>query len=271
MQLTVRGLTFSAGRCAFSAVRCVLALTLALSSAAVPAAGPSTQPARALSDFAYWQRMAGWWRAENTYLDGKLDYKIRTYHSIVHIELDGARYRETEYKFYPPGPMARGYGQGQVREGEGVETVTVTTGDSIDDTGTVRVQQTLPVASGEAAGSRAEDQTSIQVLGPDAAVRVTPNGSTGIDTYRMYIFSPTPERRYRSNFGIVSDRSGPGAANALPGAAPGDLRGYSLFRESRMAPAEFERWRAEFRTLNAVSAVVQSDAAGRARVSRLAP
>jgi hypothetical protein len=82
---------------------------------------------------------------------------------------------------------------------------------------------------------------------------------------------PAPDRRFRSNFGIVSDSAGPGAANALPGAVPGDLRGYSLFREARIAPGEFEQWRRNFRERNAVSAIVEPDAAGRPAVRRLAP
>lgn len=229
--------------------------------------GQATEQA-SLADYPFWNLVSGWWRAESTYLDANLDYKIRSYHTIVHVEINGTSYRETEYKFYPPGSMATAYGLGQVRDGEGVETVSILSGELADAAGTVRIVGTSPVGQGEAA-RREEEQTVVRVLGPDAGVRITPNPVTGVDTYRMFIFLPTPDRRYRSNFGIVSDRTGAGAANAPPGAVFGDLRGYSLFREARIAPGEFERWRAEFRRLNSVSAVVEPDAAGRATVRRL--
>ncbi len=235
------------------------------SSPARPSAG------RSLADYPFWNLVAGWWVGESTYLGPNLDYKIRSYQSIVHVEIDGTRFRETEYKFYPPGAMATAYGRGQVRDGEGVETVTVLGGELVDDVGTVRILSMLPAMSAVATESREDEQTIVRVLGPDTGVRVTPNPRTGVDTYRMFIFVPAPDRRFRSNFGIVSDGTGPGAANALPGAVPGDLRGYSLFREARIAPGEFEQWRRDFRERNAVSAIVEPDAAGRPAVRRLAP
>ena len=223
----------------------------------------------ALADYPFWNRVAGWWRADNTYFNANLDYNIRSYQSIVYVEIDGMHFRETEYKFYPPGAMATAYGRGQVRDGEGVETVTLLSGELDDDAGTVRVLRMLPAAPVAAATLREDEQTLIRVLSADTAVRITPNPVTGVDTYRMFMFMPTADRRYRSNFGIVSDRSGPGAANALPGAVPGDLRGFSLFRETRIAPDEFETWRREFRQRNAVSTIVEPDAAGGVTVRRL--
>jgi hypothetical protein len=209
----------------------------------------------ALADYPYWRTMAGWWRAENTYMDGKLDYNIRSYNSLIHVELDGRKYRETEYKFYAPSKLAMQAGRGQVTEGEGIETVSVLIGELVDDKGTVKL-----------AG---DDGTAMQVLSADTGVRVTPNGKTAVDTYRMFVFAPTPDKRYRSNFGIVSDTEGAGAANAAPGAKFGDLRGFSLFREDRISAAEFEKWRAEFRARNAVKAVVEPGKDGKPTVRRI--
>lgn len=209
----------------------------------------------ALKDVPYWQSMAGWWRAENTYMDGALNYNIRAYNSLVYVELDGRRYRETEYKFYPPGKLALQAGRGQITASEGIETVTVTRGEMVDEPGTVRLE--------------GEGDTVIRVLGPDTGVRVTGNAATGVDTYRMFIFSPAAGKRYRSNFGIVSDRTGAGAANAAPGARLGDLRGFSLFREDRIATTEVDAWRREFRARNTVRAIAEADAGGKVTVRRL--
>lgn len=196
-----------------------------------------------LSDFPFWKATAGWWRAENTYLDHDLNYNIRSYNSVIHVEIDGRKFRETEIKSYAPSKLATQMGKGKTTAEEGVEAVTVLTGELIDDQGTVRLE------------GRGGDE--MQLLTPDTAVRVTPNDKTGVDTYRMYIFLPTPEKRYRSNFGLVSDTTGSGAANAAPGAKMGDLRGFSLFREDRISDNEVEKWRAEFRTRNKVKAVIE--------------
>ena len=189
----------------------------------------STAAQTTLADQPYWKLMSGWWRAENTYMDNELNYNIRSYNTLIHVELNGKSYKETEYKFYAPSKLALIYGKGQTTPDEGIETVSVLTGELIDEAGTVKITSTVP------AGPGAEEETTMKVLSPDTAVRVTPNSKTGTDSYRMYIFAPTPNKRYRSNFGLVSDTKGSGAANAAPDAKMGDLRGFSLFREDRIA------------------------------------
>lgn len=199
-----------------------------------------------LSDFPFWRATAGWWRAENTYMDRDLNYNIRSYNSVIHVEIDGRTFRETEIKSYAPSKLALGYGKGKTTADEGVEAVTVLTGQLIDDAGTVAIED------GEG--------TEVRILTPDTAVRVTPNAKTNVDTYRMYIVMPVPDKRYRTNLGLVSDTTGSGAANAAPDAKFGDLRGYSVFREDRIQAAEADAWRATFRTKNKVAAVIENGA-----------
>lgn len=199
--------------------------------------------------------MSGWWRAENTYFDGALNYNVRSYSSLVHVELIGRRYRETEYKFYPPGKLAQQAGRGKLPTDDGIETVTVLEGDLVDASGRVQLA--------------ADAHTRIDIQSADTGVRVTANPATGLDTYRMYIFSPAPNKRYRSNFGLVSDQAGAGAVNASPGAEPGDLRGYSLFREDRIEPGDFETWRQRFRVRHQVRAIAEAGPDGRVQVRRL--
>ncbi|MDX2142708.1 MAG: hypothetical protein SFV19_05095 [Rhodospirillaceae bacterium] len=208
-----------------------------------------------LAQFPYWKLMSGWWRAENTYMDGDLNYNIRSYNSLIHVEIDGRNYRETEYKFYAPSKLAMLNGRGQITENEGIETVSVLTGTLIDTQGTVKL-----------AG---HDGTIMQVLNADTGTRITPNAATGVDTYRLLIFAPTADKRYRTNFGIVSDTAGSGAANALPGAKFGDLRGFSLFREDRIAAEDVDRWRGDFRAKNKVKAIVEPGSDGKPAVRRL--
>jgi low affinity Fe/Cu permease len=216
-----------------------------------------------LSDVPYWKLMQGWWRADNTYMDNKLDYNIRSYNSLIHVEINGRTYTETEYKFYPPSKLAAQYGKGVTKPDEGIETVTIIKGEMTDKEGTVNLTETLPKGPG------GKEKNEIKVLSPDTGVRTTPNEATKTDTYRMFIFAPTPDKRYRSNFGLVSDKTGAGAANAAPDAKLGDLRGFSLFREDRIAAGDFESWRAKFRAQNNVKAIVDIGADGGPSVRRL--
>jgi hypothetical protein len=206
--------------------------------------------------------MEGWWRSENTYLDAAMDYKERAYSGLVHVEIDGGRFRETEYKFYSPGKLAQQYARGQLADGEGLETVTTFEGQVVDAAGTVRLARSD-------GGDPGRGATQIQVLTPDTGVRVTANPASGVDSYRMFMFMPTPDKRYRTNFGLVSDRTGPGAANALPGARFGDLRGFQLFRDDRIAAGEVAAWQARFRERHQVRAIMQSGPDGATTLRRL--
>ncbi|MCB2108969.1 MAG: hypothetical protein KDE14_14765, partial [Rhodobacteraceae bacterium] len=145
---------------------------------------------------------------------------------------------------------------------EGIETVTVTTGELVDEAGTVRILKTVPDVPGSA-------MTQIRILNSDTAERITNDPLSGFDSYRMFITMPAPDKRYVANFGLVSATIGPGAANAGPGAAMGDLRGFSLFRGEKIAAEDADKWRQEFRARNKVAAVVEVDADGKRVVRRL--
>ena len=215
-----------------------------------------------LRDFSFWRVSEGWWTSDNTYFDHNLDYNIRSYNSVIHIELDGGNYRETEIKSYAPSKLAMAYGDGRISADEGIETVTVTTGELTDEAGTVRFVKTLPEVAGSA-------MTQISILTQDTAVRVTSDPLSGFDAYRMFITMPAPDKRYIANFGLVSANMEPGSHNAAPAASIGDLRGFSLFRGNRIAAADAEKWRQEYRARNKVAAIVDVDAHGNKVIRRL--
>ena len=212
-----------------------------------------------LEDFEFWRTSAGWWQSENTYFDRNLDVRIPSFSSLVHIELDGRTFRQTERRAFSPGEVAMRVGRGLTTTGEGIETVTVTVGELVDQAGTVRITQLQPTMA-------SEGLTEIRVLERDTAVRVTHDASTGLDTYRIFITLPTPERRYIANFGLVSR---PGLPNAADDAESGDLRGFSLYRAERVESAEAGRWLAILRERHKVAAVVETDARGETSVKRL--
>lgn len=208
-----------------------------------------------LASIPFWSMSAGFWQSDNTYFDGAMNYNERAYNSIVEVALEGRQFRETEYKFYAPGTLATAVGQGRTKAGEGIEVVTTTLGELIDSSGTVRVTRVTAQQASAAV-------MTISVLGRDSALRTVPDPGGGADQYRMFITLPARDKRHIANFGLVS-----GSSDAQH--APGDLRGFSVFRGTRFAPAEFERRRAELRQRNSVRAIVEAGPDGQAVIRRL--
>lgn len=219
-----------------------LLILVLLASSALHAQSPS------LTDFPFWELNAGWWRSDNTYFDKDLNYMVRSYNSVIHIEIDGRNFRETEYKSYSPSKLAIALGKGKVAAGEGLETVTVNTGELIDDAGTVRITSTRPTLIGVS-------DTTISPLDSTNGARITRDPDTGQEAYRMLIALPTPEHRYVSNLGLVSQS--------------GELRGFSLFRGTRIPAGESADWRGRYRRQNNVTAVITAGEDGRPIVTRL--
>ena len=78
----------------------------------------------------------------------------------------------------------------------------------------------------------------------------------------MFITLPTRDKRHVANLGLLTGAGGEQGEI-------GDLRGFSLFRGTRFAPAEFERRRAELRRRNAVRVIVEAGQDGMPVVRRL--
>jgi len=220
----------------------------------VLASSASAQDAK-LSDFPFWQKMSGWWASENTYFTADMDYTVRSYNSLVHIELDGTQFRESEHRFYPAGIAKTRYGEGLMGPGEGVELIIITTGELIDDDGTLGNVR-MDHSSGPF-----DPSVEYRVLSTDDGVRVRPNAKTGIDTYRMYFNFTTPNHRFRSNVGILYEE----------GEDIGGLRAFILYRDKRMTRDDFKAKRAEFRARHNVKVlrVVDPDKPGTSLVTRL--
>lgn len=208
-----------------------------------------------LADFPFWQKMAGWWASENTYFTADMDYTVRGYNSLVHIELDGPKFTEREHRFYPAGIATTRYGQGLMGPDEGIELVIVTTGELIDDKGTLGNIR-MDHSSGPF-----DPAVTYNVLGAEDGVRVRPNAETGIDTYRMYFNFTTPDRRFRSNFGLIYGE----------GEDDGGLRAFILYRDKRMQRSDFAAKRAEFRARHNVQVISRADPdnPGKSKVTRL--
>ena len=209
----------------------------------VNAEDAATDQSKNLADFPFWQKMEGVWESENTYFDSNMDYQVRSYSSLVHIELDGRVFRETEYRFYPAGLSTSRYGQGLMKPGEGVELVVNTTAELIDNNGT------LGNIVIDHAGSSGGPNAAYRMLGDNDGVRTNTNPKTGVDQYRMYFNFTTPDRRFRSNFGLHGDDP----QNL------GGLRAFILYRDHRVDPSEFETRRAALREKHNVKVISVAD------------
>lgn len=229
-----------------------LALGLAVAITAVSAQADDHLE---LAEFPFWQKMAGWWASENTYFDNEMDYTVREYNSLVYIELDGTQFTESEHRFYPAGIATGRYGKGLMGPGEGIELIIKTTGELIDDAGTLGNMR-MDHSSGPF------DPTVVyRVMSENDGVRVRPNAETGIDTYRMYFNFTTPNHRFRSNFGLIYDEADD----------VGGLRAFILYRDKRMERSDFAAKRAEFRHRHNVKviSVADPDNPGKSKVTRL--
>ncbi len=228
--------------------------TIAAFGLLVMASSASAQEAK-LSDFPFWQKMSGWWASENTYFTADMDYTVRSYNSLVYIELDGTQFRESEHRFYPAGIATTRYGKGLMAEGEGIELVVVTTGELIDDAGT------LGNIKSDHAGAPEDPSVVYSILSDNDGVRLKPNPKTGVDTYRMYFNFTTPNHRFRQNFGIIYDEDDD----------VGGLRAFILYRDKRIERADFKTKRAEFIARHNVKviSVADPDKPGQSLVSRL--
>lgn len=218
-------------------------------------AGSASAQDTKLSGYPFWQNMSGWWASDNTYFTSDMDYTVRSYNSLVSIELDGTKFRESEHRFYPAGIATSRYGKGLMAEGEGIELIITTEGELVDDKGTLGNLR-MDHSSGPP-----DPTVTYNVLSDNDGVRVRPNAETGIDTYRMYFNFTTPNHRFRSNFGIVYDEA----------EDVGALRAFILYRDKRIERSEFEAKRAEFRERNNVKVISIADPnnPGQSLVTRL--
>ena len=233
-----------------------LALVLLLSVGGTNAQAQNTHinDGLALADFPFWQQMSGWWESDNTYLDSDMNYLVRSYNSLVHIELTGKRFHEVEHRFYPAGLGASRYGKGLEKPGEGIEVVVTTTGELLDNSGS------LGKIFIDHSASSSGPHVVYRMLGNNDGVRLNTNPKTGVDTYRMYFNFVTPDRRLRSNVGLHSE-----------GEEIGGLRAFILYRDHRIDASAFEARRAALRQTHNVKmlSVADPDNPGQSQVTRL--
>lgn len=211
--------------------------------------------AKPLSQVPFWNMSSGWWSSDNVYFTPEHDYNVRSYHSLIEIRVEGDRVTETEYKFIPPGKLAKAYAGAIAGDDDGVEIDTVTTYLRIKGTDNVVQQAVSPALA------PSDDRTSVEILSHDTAVRIVRQPGAANDYYRMFITMPTGERRYMANYGFVSKPEGR--------KIPGDLRGFSTFDTRRISADRVEALRAQYRLRNRTTILVTPNADGKPETKRI--
>lgn len=119
--------------------RSTIFAALAAVSVSLAAAAAAETAIRPLKDFPVWAKMDGLWKGDLDYLDGNGEFITKDYDALFDITIDGAKYHQINWMFYPPGPSSAFASLGLAKPGEGVEVVLNTYGSAIDDKGTMRV------------------------------------------------------------------------------------------------------------------------------------
>ncbi len=178
---------------------------------ALPAFGQS------LDVHPFWQGNKGAWLSHNTYLGDDLNYKIKSYNSIVVVKPGVSDVVMQEIKYYPPGAF---YGQAiglNVPANSGVEFVSESRWLSTGSDGVV-VENT----------SVQKNISTITPLTKNAALLTITSLASGNDSYRMLITLAGRNYRHTVNLGIDADSS--------VEADVGRLRGVSFFNGKRISP-----------------------------------
>lgn len=184
----------------------------------------------------FWQSSQGIWANHSTYLNGDLEYKIKSYHSITAIDVKADHVTIKETKYYPPGGF---YGAAiglTIDKNEGVEFITITTASAIMGTSDVIMND-----------GKANRKTTITPLNKDTAMLAASEKGSVIDDYRMFITIPDNNHRFVSNLGIDS--------KAL-GSSAGALKGVSFFNGKRISESEIKEQLNTWRDLYQVGSVV---------------
>ncbi|WP_317928576.1 hypothetical protein [Halioxenophilus sp. WMMB6] len=196
-----------------------------------------------LSETPFWTLNSGLWLSQNTYLGSDLEYKIKSYSSIVDIAVSANGVVIVERKFYPPGAF-HGKALGlDIADDVGVELLQTTRWLAEGDDGRV-------VAEGDVPGPY---QFSITPYTGDTAVLAVTNRTTKRDSYRMMISLPSPNYRYVVNMGI-DDGSKDGSIGAL--------RGLSFFNGQKITQESLTDHVNKLRQLHQIKAQVLANPDG---------
>jgi hypothetical protein len=219
--------------------------------------------AKQLKDFPFWATYEGVWRCDNSYFDGELRPKIQDYNAIIVNRLEGDTLVQRSITIHPDSFLAQNGAQGLLKAGEGLETEGTLSAKLVDDSGTVDF--------GAVGGI-------MKLIDDHSAVRSSRDPDSGLPRYRALFTIIDKNRLNWVNQGFWSrplegdyfdkpilDAEGKQKPNPRLGA----LKGFAVYRHTRISEAEIEPLRAQMRVMHRV-AVIRSRAQNDGKPLRIA-
>ena len=217
-------------------------------------AGPAA--AKDFVEFPVWKAMEGLWHGDLSYYAGDGSYRIHPYNALFRIELDGEKFHQQNWMYYPPDhPSTAALSEGLAGPGEGVEFIVNNWGEAIDDEGTmktIKIDHRFDFEGGERA----------IVVNDYVVVYSYHNAVSGALQHLQMVNLGVPNMRVRTAQGfdpnefIVDAETGDQQPN--PGYTK--PRSFSSFRETRVPVEDFDKLRAELREKYNVTVVVRAGA-----------
>lgn len=204
-----------------------------------------------LDAFPVWQTMHGLWMGELDSYGPDGDHKIRDYNALFRIDIDGMKFHQTNWMFYGEQQASRrnALSRGLAREGEAVELITNTYGESVDEKGSMKVtliDHMFDYEGGELT----------RVISDFAVVYEYFNPETGALQHLQLNNLGSPGHRIRSAQGIhakkhlidfsTGDKLLDEAGEPVLNPKFGEPRSASFYREVRVDSADLEKHRADF-------------------------
>jgi hypothetical protein len=208
-----------------------------------------------MAEAGFWRRAAGCWAGEASYFDGDMTPIIAAYGNVLQIVVDGRGALEIhEWKQYPASDLARNAAGGVLPEGEGFEVASVQRGQ---------------LGTDDAAGF--PGQGRFVSIDRHSAVRDLLDPATGATRYRAWHTLPSDDVLATTQYGIFytpfeadyynRPLRDPVSGETRPNSRLGQIKGISLFRYRRIAPAQIEAARAERRARFVIRAPAKPPAA----------
>lgn len=189
----------------------------------------------------FWERAAGCWAGEASYFDGAMQPIIPAYGNVLRISaVAGGAAAVEEWKQYPPSELARAAGGAALPADEGFEVASL-------QRGTLGADGVLDLGA---------DGRWVPVDG-HSALRELLEPSTGVPRYRTWHTMPGDDVLVTTNLGVLYTAyeadyynrplRDPVSGETRPNTRLGQLKGVSIFRYRRIAPAQLDAARAERR------------------------
>lgn len=220
--------------------------------------------AKQLKDFPFWATYEGVWRCDNSYFDGEMRPKIQDYNAIIVNRLEGDTLIQRTITVYPDSFLAQNGARGLLKPGEGFEAEGTLTVKAVDDQGSVD----FPVLGG-----------LMKLVDDHSAVRSSRDPDSGMPRYRAFFTIIDKNRLNWVNQGFWSrpfegdyfdkpilDADGKQKPNPRLGA----LKGFAVYRHTRIAESDIEPLRAQMRVMHRV-AVTVNRAQNNGQPLRIAP